>query len=597
MMVTLSLLILLMYRAMKLIDKSDAKRVKRETPFMHGGAKDPSTTVVGLTLKDDVSKQVFCWGNILSKTFISTAANCMDKIKDETGNLNVENLEVVTGEANLLNYGRGEKGFEEIFSVKRAIVHPHYNGNIAWDIALLELKEEIDLQSEHGMEAAVLPPPELRLAGREITLGGWGQADGISGRQIFDLQVINMTVHPQDICEKKYPDFFIKENMFCASASDTTACPVDSGSGGLLHANGKIYLLGVVSYGLDSDCKDKIVFQNIVKSLPWIFKETGLTPDYKIYSTGTYYEEFIEDTSPPPPPPKKDLIYLGGGVMRELPTFSPLSNCTVPPYPIEVLKDAVTIVIEGEIMTCGGKDRNHTPHSACHILTDGTWQPQPSMKTKRCGAAASLTENEMVMVTGGFDANDYLSSTEIFTGEKWEYGDELPVKMIGHCQLTSNAGVIVAGFDFDNQESFLVYRLEKGQWNKITERNWKWRHGHSCELLDEDTMVVMGGDGPGPDENYFWNIDILDLGSLSWSKGLELPVGMNFDQSTVYQETLFIIETYEGLVYSIPTNLTGEWKKIGELGKLPSIQWSSNPDPAAFFFPAPVLMESDFKCE
>ena len=72
---------------------------------------------------------------------------------------------------------------------------------------------------------------------------------------------------------------------------------------------------------------------------------------------------------------------------------------------------------------------------------------------------------------------------------------------------------------------------------------------------------------------------------------------MNFDQSTVYQETLFIIETYEGLVYSIPTNLTGEWKKIGELGKLPSIQWSSNPDPAGFFFPAPVLMESDFKCE
>ena len=27
--------------------------------------------------------------------------------------------------ANLLNYRRGEKGFEEVFSVKRAIVHPH----------------------------------------------------------------------------------------------------------------------------------------------------------------------------------------------------------------------------------------------------------------------------------------------------------------------------------------------------------------------------------------------------------------------------------------------------------------------------------------
>ena len=51
----------------------------------------------------------------------------------------------------------------------------------------------------------------------------------------------------------------------------------------------------------------------------------------------------------------------------------------------------------------------------------------------------------------------------------------------------------------------------------MTERKW-FRYGHSCELLGEDTMVVMGGDGPGPNENYFWNIDILNLVSLSWSK-------------------------------------------------------------------------------
>ena len=75
----------------------------------------------------------------------------------------------------------------------------------------------------------------------------------------------------------------------------------------------------------------------------------------------------------------------------------------------------------------------------------------------------------------------------------------------------------LVGFDFDNQESFLVYRLEKGQWNKLTERKGM-RYGHSCELLDEDTMVVMGGDGAGPNENSFWNFDILNLGSLSWSK-------------------------------------------------------------------------------
>ena len=143
---------------------------------------------------------------------------------------------------------------------------------MAWDLALLEINEEIDLESNQRMEAAVLPPPELRLAGHEITLGGWGQTDGIPGRQIFDLQVISITVHPQEICEGKYLDSFITENMFCAGAKDTTACPGDSGSGALLHANGKIFLLGVVSYGLDSNCRDETVFHSIGKSLPWIFK-------------------------------------------------------------------------------------------------------------------------------------------------------------------------------------------------------------------------------------------------------------------------------------------------------------------------------------
>ena len=148
--------------------------------------------------------------------------------------------------------------------------------------------------------------------------------------------------------------------------------------------------------------------------------------------------------------------------------------------------------------------------------------------------------------------------------------------------------------------NFLVYRLENGKWNKMTERKWYWRYGHSCEILNNDTMVVIGG------EKYYKSVDILDLGSLSWSQvkvqsnqtkpetdkicrfqGPELPVDMYQDFTTVYQDTLFIIETFKGLVYSIPTNLTGGWKEIAELGRLPTRQ----------VFPAPVFKESDFKCE
>merc|ERR1719493_201705 len=187
-----------------------------------------------------------------------------------------------------------------------------------------------------------------------------------------------------------------------------------------------------------------------------------------------------------------------------------------------------------------------------------------------------------MIVTGGSTQDHLLSSTEIFTGGQWQYGPKIPTRMTNHCQVTSNAGVIVAGIDKDNTEHFVVYRLEEGQWKKMTEKKWKWRgrDGHSCELLDEKTMVVMGGG-----VQTARNVDILDLGSLSWSKGPELPKKINNGPSTVYQNTFFIIKTGTGLVYSIPTNLTGGWKTIAKLGRLPTRQ----------AFPSPVFKKGEFK--
>ena len=78
----------------------------------------------------------------------------------------------------------------------------------------------------------------------------------------------------------------------------------------------------------------------------------------------------------------------------------------------------------------------------------------PDMKHKRDEAAASMTDDDSMMVTGGTDGISWLSSTEIFTGGKWEEGPRMPVKMYKHCQVTSKKGVVVAG------ESFFYFLLE-----------------------------------------------------------------------------------------------------------------------------------------
>ena len=92
-----------------------------------------------------------------------------------------------------------------------------------------------------------------------------------------------------------------------------------------------------------------------------------------------------------------------------------------------------------------GLDSDDISQSSCHLLDEGTWRSQPSLKTKRQDAAASLTKSGNMLVTGGSDGNTFLSSTEIFTGGQWEDGTELPVNMGVHCQVTTNEGVIVAG--------------------------------------------------------------------------------------------------------------------------------------------------------
>ena len=83
--------------------------------------------------------------------------------------------------------------------------------------------------------------------------------------------------------------------------------------------------------------------------------------------------------------------------------------------------------------------------SSCYSLKEGVWTSQPSMKKKRHGAAASLTDRGM-FITGGYGGRSRLSSTEYLTSGTWEYGPPLPVAMAGHCQVSLGPGeVIVAG--------------------------------------------------------------------------------------------------------------------------------------------------------
>lgn len=61
--------------------------------------------------------------------------------------------------------------------VKDVIIHPHYNSSILdYDIALLGLKEELNLKQSEKIKAIALPNPKSCLVEEQLcTVSGWGK--------------------------------------------------------------------------------------------------------------------------------------------------------------------------------------------------------------------------------------------------------------------------------------------------------------------------------------------------------------------------------------------------------------------------------------
>ena len=83
--------------------------------------------------------------------------------------------------------------------------------------------------------------------------------------------------------------------------------------------------------------------------------------------------------------------------------------------------------------------------SNCYVFDGTTWEWKTYMFYNRAAAAASMSK-EGWRITGGLPAQRR-TKTEVYD-EKWNVwreGPEMPWEMSAHCQVTSSAGVIVAG--------------------------------------------------------------------------------------------------------------------------------------------------------
>ena len=250
-------------------------RVKREFEVhIRNGSPQPMSTAVAIFVKwtDTEPAVLSCSGTILSDDRVITAAHCLEGIE-------VDKITVVAGAGDLKNYMMGEENIAKEFSVKKISVHPHYqhlpNEKVVWDLAIMELTTKMPLETNPRMQAAVLPPPGMKITGQEVQVGGWGKQNQYSGISLTHL-VINIPINPDEECSNTFePGEFLRAQMFCAGDGRSTTCRGDSGAGAILRGWKKPIIYGVLSFGTKT-CKVPAVFQKIEKSLPWIFKVTKL---------------------------------------------------------------------------------------------------------------------------------------------------------------------------------------------------------------------------------------------------------------------------------------------------------------------------------
>nr|CAD7432064.1 unnamed protein product [Timema monikensis] len=257
--------------------KEERKIMKEKLMRVESTFELPPTRIVGGTttgvneypmmagLVDVVDRIVFCGATIISRRWLLTAAHCLvNKLLNQTVVL-VGDHDTSTG---------ADTNASRLYLISRVIGHQNYNTlSEANDIGLIKVNQDILFSLEVG---PVCLPWNYKgsYAGETVEALGWGTLQ-FGGETPSQLQKVGLQVISYQQCLSYY-NSGITQNQMCTYSQGKDACQSDSG-GPLLYTNpntGRLYLSGIISYGIGCATSNPGVNTRVTAYLNWISQNT-----------------------------------------------------------------------------------------------------------------------------------------------------------------------------------------------------------------------------------------------------------------------------------------------------------------------------------
>ena len=228
------------------------------------------------------------------------------------------------------------------------------------------------------------------------------------------------------------------------------------------------------------------------------------------------------------------------------------AKCSVPDLPVS-LKNYVMVKDQSGVILCGG-------------LMEGFRLPIPSLKGKR-EHAKGVQLGELWWVTGGYDGNNVLASTELRQADgTWKTHENLPEASYHHCMTRVNDThvILVGGY---NSRSALratyLYSIKTG-WKKLKDMK-AGRYQHSCTMIDQDRLLVTGG------YNTYQTTEVYTLSRDEWRPGPSLPKNNYGGKMITFDEKSYLIggHYFDTEIYQLEPagSVWWKWTKVAQLAK------------------------------